>query len=122
VLESGEEEVLRVRLTAALALTFLVAAAPALAAGGDGPKLAAALKKSIAATYKQGYVFNRVTCAVPSKTATRASCKAAFTYRKQRLKGVFKIAVLIDRSTGGVSWKATSVSCADLKSGAKVAC
>jgi hypothetical protein len=122
VLESGEEEVRLVRLIAAVALTLLFAAAPALAAGGDGPKLAAALKKSISATYKHGYVFDKVTCAVPSKTATRASCKAAFTYRKQRLKGVFRIAVLIDRSTGGVSWKATSVACTDLKSGAKVAC
>jgi hypothetical protein len=124
VLEPGEEEVrlVRLSLSAALALTVLLAAAPALAAGGEGAKLAASLKKSLVATYKPGYTFTKVSCVVPTKTATKSSCNAAFTYPKQRLRGMFRIAVTIDRSTGGVRWKATSVSCTDLKSGAKVRC
>jgi hypothetical protein len=123
VLERGEEALRLVLLrAAAAALAALALAGAALAADGQSAKLAAAMKRSVAATYANGYVFSRVTCAIPSTTATRASCNAYFTLQRQRLKGVFRLAITIDRSTGGVRWRATSASCTDLKSGAKVRC
>jgi hypothetical protein len=111
--------VLRLSAVAVAALALVGAAE---AADGDNVRLAAAMKRSVAATYKTGYVFTRVTCRIPSSTATRATCNAYFTKRSQGLKGVFHIAVTIDRSTGGVGWKATSAACTDLKTGAKVRC
>jgi hypothetical protein len=103
------------------AIAALVIVGSATATVSPGVKLAAALKPSVAATYK-GYVFTRVTCSIPSATATRASCNAYFTHRQQQLKGVFHLAITIDRSTGGVRWRATSASCTDLRTGAKVKC
>lgn len=109
-------------LKVAAAFAALGIAASAQAADTPSTKLAAAMKRSVAATYGKGYVWTRVTCTIPTATATRATCNASFTRRAQRLKGVFHIAVTIDRSTGGVRWRATSVSCTDLATGARVKC
>jgi len=104
-----------------VAAAALALAAPALAGGGQEAMLARALKGALTRTYK-GYAFTRVSCWIPSPTSTRARCTARFVHAAQSLKGVFGIAVTIDRSTGGVRWQATSATCADLASGKKVAC
>ena len=109
------------RLSLVAALAALALAGQAQAADGESAKLAAALKRSMASTY-HGYVFTKVACSIPSATATKAACNAHFTHRAQQLEGVFRIAVTIDRKTGGVSWKATSATCTDLVSGKKIRC
>ena len=109
------------RLILAPALASLAFAAGGQASDGQGVQLAAALKKPISAAYK-GYLFTKVACSIPSPTAAKARCNAFFTHKTQELKGVFRIAVTIDRSTGGVRWKATSASCTDLRTGATVRC
>jgi hypothetical protein len=121
VLEPGEEALRRV-LRVAAALAALVVAGSAQAADTPSTRLAAAMKRSIAATYGKSYVLTKVTCAIPSSTSTHASCNASFTRRSQQLEGVFHIAVTINRSTGGVTWRATSATCTDLVTGAKVRC
>ena len=84
-------------------------------------QLAAALKPAITAKYA-GRTFQMVTCAIPSATARHATCLAHFTQRSAGLKGVFRVAVTIDRSTGGVTWRATSATCTDLQTGKPVRC
>lgn len=107
------------------ALTTLVAALAlagvAQAATGEGAQLAAALRKPIQKVYK-GYVFTKISCVVPSTTAKKATCNAFFTHKAQGLKGDFQIAVTIDRSTGNISWRATSATCIDLASGKAEKC
>lgn len=110
------------RLLVAGAAAALALASVAQATGGESAKLAAALKPAIQNRYKNGDVFSRVTCDLPSATATSATCHAYFTNTGQHEKGVFDIAVKIARSTGNITWHAKSVSCTALKTGQKVDC
>jgi hypothetical protein len=121
VLERSQETLRRVQLKLVAMAAALAFVGSAQAANSPNVQLAAAMKRSVAATYK-GYVFTRVTCTIPSTTATHAACNAYFTHKPQQLKGVFHLAITIDRSTGGVRWRATSASCTDLRTGAKVKC
>jgi len=107
---------------ATIALAALCVAGAAQAAGGESAKLAAALKPAIQKVYRNGDAFSRVTCDVPSTTATQATCNAYFENTGQQLEGVFHVVVKIARSSGNITWQAKSVSCTDLKSGKPVAC
>jgi hypothetical protein len=107
-----------------LAVAVLAFAGSAQAATGDGAKLAKALKPNIASFYKSkgsSDVFTKVTCVLPS-TASTGHCKAYFTNKSQRLTGWFAVTATIDRSTGGVRWRATRVTCRDSKTGASLKC
>jgi hypothetical protein len=109
--------------TAAAAATIAVSVAQA-AKPTDAMVLAAHLKTSIQATYRHkvpGLLFTNVTCALPSG-ATKGRCKAHFELQARRLKGVFRVTATVDRSNGGVHWKATSAACRDVRTGKPVKC
>ena len=121
------DRVLRRRLACALAAVTLlgVAALPATAAVDPAnAQLAKALKVQMQKTYRTkvpGLVFTKVTCLLATNHQT-ARCNAAFTRTSKGLRGVYKVAIVVDTSTGGVNWGATSVKCTSLKTGAKVTC
>jgi hypothetical protein len=98
-----------VRVTVTVAVGALALAGPGYATHSPSAKLAASLEQAVSAAY-DGYVFTKVTCTLPSATATSARCKAFFTNKASGLKGVFHIAVTIDRKTGRVRWRATSAA------------
>jgi hypothetical protein len=111
-----------------VAVFVLAAVALAGTAGAarpaDSSVLATNLKKSMQASYKKsvpGLVFTRVTCALPAR-ATAGRCKAAFTIRPRRLKGVFTVSATVNRSSGGVRWRAVSAACTDTRTGKRVSC
>jgi hypothetical protein len=68
-----------------------------------------------------GLVFGRVTCKLAANLKS-GHCKARFTYAARQLNGVYQVAATIDPRTGGVHWRATSVSCTNTRTGKKVAC
>jgi hypothetical protein len=116
-------------LLAALAALagILVLAGSALAAGRADPA-AAMLARSLKAQMQKSYAakvpgirFTKVTCTL-TKNHEKGSCRARFTLARQRVKGVYKIAITVDTRTGGVHSRATSVSCTDSKTGTKVGC
>ena len=107
------------KLTTAVAAVLLLASSAQAATPAQ--QLASFLKPALTAKYA-GHVFTKVYCKIPSMTATKATCIAAFTQSSAELKGNFHVAITINRSTGGVTWKATSVTCADLKTGKPVKC
>jgi hypothetical protein len=115
------------RIALAVLAASLAVAAPTFAAPvaqSPATKLAAALKTSMQRTYKTtvpGLVFRRVTCKLSANLKT-AQCDARFTWAAQRRNGVYKVTASIDRTTGGVRWRATSVSCTNSQTGKKVAC
>jgi hypothetical protein len=121
--------VLTHRFACAVAAVALlgVAALPAAAAAGADPanaQLAKALKVQMQRTYRTkvpGLVFTKVTCLLATNHQT-AHCKAAFTRTSKNVKGVYQVAIVVDTSTGGVNWGATSVACTRLRTGAKVVC
>jgi hypothetical protein len=120
--------VLRRRAAPAACAHALLDVAPAPAAPPATPTraqaLAGALKVSMKKTYKTtvpGLVFGRVTCTL-AKDLKSGRCQARFTYEARRLRGVYQVAASIDRASGGVRWRATSVACTHLTSGAKIAC
>jgi hypothetical protein len=107
----------------ALVLLALAPAAAAQTPNYRGIILAAELKKSMQATYKQtvpGIRFNRVTCTLGERSAT-GKCQAKFVVRTRRLKGTFKVTAKVDER-GGVRWQATAVTCTSLKTRKRVAC
>jgi hypothetical protein len=98
----------------------------ALASGAATPNeiaLAKTLKTEMQRTYNArhaGTRFTTVTCRI-NAAGTGARCVAHFTRKAQGLKGSYRVTVAAD-AAGNASWKATSVSCANLRTGAKVEC
>ena len=105
----------------------LVPAASALAMPSADPKttrVEKAVKTSMQKTYKTtvpGLVFHRVSCTLAANLKS-GRCKASFTYPAQHLNGVYQVAATIQQKTGGVRWRATSVSCTSSRTGKKVDC
>jgi hypothetical protein len=105
----------------------LLLAPNALTAPGADPnaaRVAKALKESMQRTYKTtvpGLRFRRVTCTLAASLRS-GDCKATFTYAAKHLNGVYRVKATIDPGTGGVRWRATSVSCTNARTDKKVAC
>jgi hypothetical protein len=121
--EPGDEEIHRL-LRTLLVIAALVFVGSAQAATPDNVKLATALKTSLQRTYKSkgsDDVFTKVTCVLPNM-ATTGHCKAYFTSASLRETGWFAVTATINRSTGGVRWTLTKVTCKDSKTGAPVSC
>jgi len=120
--EPDDEEVQPVLRTLLVAAVALAIAGSAQGATGDGAKLAAALKANMASLYKRkapDHAITKVTCVLPAM-ATVGHCKAYFTIVSQQAKGFYSVTASIDRTTGGVRWKETKVTCVDSKTGAQV--
>ena len=124
--DAQEGQVLR-RRAALATVAACVLAPPALAAAPVDPtvaKLAAALKTSMARTYKPtvpGLVFTKVSCKLANDQKS-GTCQAAFTWRAQKRNGVYQVQTKIDPSTGGVQWRATSVACTSRATGKSIKC
>jgi hypothetical protein len=111
---------------AALAVA-LVVAAPALGAGKpDAAEVA--LAKSLKADIQKkigpqipGFTVTKVTCTLV-KSHKSGRCKAYFTRKLERAKGVYVIAVTVNTKTGVIRPRTLSVSCTDTKTGARVGC
>jgi hypothetical protein len=111
----------RAALAAAAGALLLVPCA--LAATPNELGLAKALKTQMQRTYAAkapGTKITTVTCKI-NAAGTGAKCAAHFTRSSQKLKGVYRVTVSADAS-GNASWKATSVTCANIRTGAKVKC
>ena len=117
-------------LRRAAALASLVGCGLAPTALGAAPvdptvaKLAAALKTSMAKTYKPtvpGLVFTKVSCKL-AKDQKSGTCQAAFTWKEHKRKGVYQVQTKIDPRTGGVQWRAISVACTSTATGKTIKC
>ena len=119
---TGDQEAVR-RLAPFAAAAGLLLVPAALAATPADIKLAGQLKTQMQRTYSAkapGTTITAVTCKI-NAARTGATCAAHFTRRTQNLKGVYQVTVAAD-STGNADWKATSATCANLRTGARVKC
>ena len=120
--EPDDEEVHPVLRAALVAAVALAIAGFAQAATPDSVKLANALKANMTSLYKKkapDHAITKGTCVLPAM-ATVGHCKAYFTIVSQQAKGFYSVTASIDRTTGGVRWKETKVTCVDSKTGAQV--
>ena len=114
---------LGLRLVGAIAAVALVV--PSIAgAANPNRQLAASLKGSMSTYYAKaepGLKITTVTCKIAA-AGTTARCQAKFTMVAKRAKGVFQLAIQIDRSTGGVTTHTVSAKCADAKTNRAISC
>jgi len=110
-----------------LALAVLASAALAAPAAAATPSqiLAATLKPVMQEQFKtkvKGLVFTKVTCFVPAKSKLVAGhCTAAFTVKRYRLNGVYKVIADIS-AKGRLGWHTTGVSCTDSRTHKPLKC
>jgi hypothetical protein len=101
-----------------------LAAAASAARPTDASVLAKSLKTSLQTSYRKtvpGLVFTKVTCSL-ARGAAAGRCSAAFALSARGLKGVYTIKATVNRKTGGVRWRATSVACTDGRTGKRISC
>jgi hypothetical protein len=113
--------------TALAALAGALLLTPAALASGSATPNEIGLAKSLKVNMQRAYTtkapgtkFTTVTCKI-STDMTSARCVARFTRTAHNLKGAYQVTVTSDAS-GNANWRATSVACTSLKTGAKVKC
>jgi hypothetical protein len=111
-------------ILAALAAALVLVAGATAATDPAAAQLAKALKANMQKTIGPkvpGIRFTTVTCTL-TKDHTKGHCAAHFSRPKDRVVGVYQIAITVNTQTGGVHTRTTSISCKDSKTGAKVIC